>query len=439
MDAAAGYREPERTKLGEVLVALSTAIDLVRPRLVDHERRVAMLAHAIGCSLGLDPVELAELVMAALVHDIGGLTISSAKRDRLLDYGFEDHTHAASGAALVEAVPLLTHLAPIIREHHTSWLVSRNRPVSLASHIIHLADRIEVVINREISVLAQMTQIRQRIAPNHDGRFHPDVIQAFLRASQSEAFWLMLDLPDSLPRLRTAMAPGDRDLAEEDLLSLALIFAIVVDMKSPFTGTHSCGVAEVAGVMAELAGRPERLCRRLQVAGYLHDVGKVGVPVEILEKHGPLTADEMPQIRGHSFHTWRILSGVPGLADISTWASQHHEQPNGEGYPYGIGGADLCWESRLIAVADKFTALAENRPYRAAMPAMKAMEVMRDMAAKGMVDPGITSLLELNLGMIDQRRRLAQSRETRFEKAILEVLRQAELVRENHAEPIPAE
>src|SRR5208337_2538002 len=100
------------------------------------------------------------------------------------------------------------------------------------------------------------------------------------------------------------------------------------------------------------------------IAGLLHDIGKLSVPEDILEKPAPLDCSEVNKIKAHSFMTHRILENIGSLDKITQWASLHHERLNGTGYPYHYGKEKLPVGARIIAVADVFTALTENRPYR---------------------------------------------------------------------------
>ena len=97
-------------------------------------------------------------------------------------------------------------------------------------------------------------------------------------------------------------------------------------------------------------------------AGYLHHIGKLAWPTEILDKPGPLTPVERFIIRQHPYYSHRILSTVPGLGTVNTWASQHHERLDGKGYTFR--SHELSFSSRIVTVADVFTAITENCPCR---------------------------------------------------------------------------
>ena len=118
-------------------------------------------------------------------------------------------------------------------------------------------------------------------------------------------------------------------------------------------------------------------CQLIRVAGNLHDLGKLAVPAEILEKSGQLTDAEYNLIKGHSFYTYHILEAIDELEIITAWAAFHHERLDGSGYPFQISGDQLSLPARIVAVADVFTAITEDRPYRVGMDPDQALSVLR--------------------------------------------------------------
>jgi HD-GYP domain-containing protein (c-di-GMP phosphodiesterase class II) len=129
-------------------------------------------------------------------------------------------------------------------------------------------------------------------------------------------------------------------------------------------------------------------------AGLLHDLGKLRVPDEVLDKPGPLNDEERAQVQRHSFETYEMLRRIPGLEQIASWAAYHHEAPNGHGYPFRCKGRELGLESRIVAVADVFQALAQNRPYREGMPLPKILDTLDEITAHGRLDPNLVSLVK---------------------------------------------
>jgi HD-GYP domain-containing protein (c-di-GMP phosphodiesterase class II) len=117
----------------------------------------------------------------------------------------------------------------------------------------------------------------------------------------------------------------------------------------------------------------------LELAGLLHDIGKLRQPDYLLEKPSKLTPEEYSHIQRHSFDTYAIIKNIHGLEKISMWAAQHHERIDGSGYPYHLDGGSVSLEARIVAVADVFQALAQRRPYRDSMTKDEIMEILNEM------------------------------------------------------------
>jgi putative nucleotidyltransferase with HDIG domain len=164
------------------------------------------------------------------------------------------------------------------------------------------------------------------------------------------------------------------EAADIDLLCEA--FADVVDAKSSFTFRHSLGVTDAANLIAGKLGlKPER-AKLVQRAALLHDLGKLRVPNSILDKPGRLDEDEWRVVREHPRLTREILSRIRSFDELAAIAGAHHERLDGSGYPDGLNAASLPLEARIIAVADVYGALAEDRPYRQKMSVDEVIAIM---------------------------------------------------------------
>ena len=146
----------------------------------------------------------------------------------------------------------------------------------------------------------------------------------------------------------------------------------------------------------------------MKTAGYLHDLGKLAVPREIIEKRGPLTRSETSLLKSHSFYTHWIPRRIGGLETITNWASCHHERLNGQGYPFHYEGRQLSTGARAMAVADVFTAVTEDRPYRAGMTATSIIKLLMRMAEGAVLDGDIVRVLLDNFDAINRERSAAQ-------------------------------
>jgi diguanylate cyclase (GGDEF)-like protein/putative nucleotidyltransferase with HDIG domain len=163
------------------------------------------------------------------------------------------------------------------------------------------------------------------------------------------------------PLLRDLARSGEAaDIEGERFLAVMLDLAEAVDLRFSGSARHSETVGRYAEMMARELGLSERRISRVRLAGMLHDIGKVGVPDDILRKPGPLTDEELVVIRRHPELGVQILEH-PSLADVRAWVGAHHERPDGLGYPLGTSGDELPLEARIVAVADAYEAMTSDR------------------------------------------------------------------------------
>ena len=201
------------------------------------------------------------------------------------------------------------------------------------------------------------------------------------------AIWDELGVEDIGAHVSAIEPAGPQMLVDEDYLDdIAAAFGEVIDAKSPYTAGHSNRVGDYAGFLADAIGMAPHEQRALRRAAILHDVGKLGVSSAILEKPGKLDADEWHVMQNHALHTTEILGRISALRDMAQIAGSHHERLDGAGYPLRLDGRIIAIETRIITIADFFDALTADRPYRAAMPTEKALEIMAGEVGKAL-DP----------------------------------------------------
>ncbi|AMV72805.1 HD domain-containing protein [Desulfuromonas carbonis] len=417
-------RQEIRIPLADLIACLSDVIDLINPELVDHHKRVAYIACAIAREMGLGEEASTELLVAGKLHDIGALSLQ--ERLRLLSFETESaQRHAEVGYLLLRDFAPFGAVAEIIRGHHERWGEVQGRGANdlvVKSQILHLADRVAVLTRSGPDALGQAAGIRREIEAQNGGVFHPEAVAAFRRLAAKDYFWLDIVSPLLRSRLQRRVGMEGFLLNLDGLRDLTRVFARVIDFRSPFTATHSSGVAACAETLARLCGWSWRECQLIQIAGFLHDLGKLGVPTEILEKPGPLSASERNIVRCHPFYTYRTLERIPDFAIINVWSSFHHECPAGQGYPFHVDRHDLPLGSRIMAVADVFTALAEDRPYRAGLAGEEILHLLREMAASEALDGALVALLEQNFTEVNAARLTAQSASRDLYQTMLEGL-----------------
>ena len=313
--------------LVEPVSALAEVVDLSDPRLVRHQEQVAYIALAIAEELRLPSYEQCQIALAGELHDIGFLSLED--RLKFTEQTFEvneTYNHELIGYALLRKLDPLKEAADMIRFHHLPWNNGKGKTVNgidvpLGSHIINLADRIAVSIDRRKDVLGQADAITERISNYSGTLFHPDVVKAFLSLSRMEYFWLDASSSYCGRIVQRKLEPLNIWLNMRDLIMLAEVFAQIIDFRSPFTAQHSSGVAATAGALARLAGFSANECQLIQVAGYLHDIGKLAIPGNILEKPCELDETEKRIMKSHVYYTYHTLENIHGFETINTWAS----------------------------------------------------------------------------------------------------------------------
>lgn len=412
------------------MASMSEALDLVSKNLVNHHKQVAFLAVSLAEELGLSHDTRVDLAIAGILHDAGGLSLSS--RLDVLDFEVKSpERHTLPGYLLLRMFPPFDNVAQSVRFHHLDWQdgagsEAQGAQVPPASHILHLADRVVVLIDPAHEILGQAKAIVDRIVAEAGARFVPDQVEAFRALAAREAFWLDLVSPSVCQYMHQRFELGSMQLDRQGFEQLAGMLCRLIDFRSRFTVTHSYGVARVAEVLARRASFAEEECWAMRMAGYLHDIGKLAVPAEILEKKEALTRSDFAVIRKHPYFTHRILHAIPGLETITQWAALHHERLDGAGYPFHHAGAALSLGARVMAVADTFTALAEVRPYRTGMSGRGTFQILERMAHGGKLDSEVLDLIRNDFETINDLRSFAQQEafaaHKRFEEELQDLL-----------------
>ncbi|QHI73223.1 HD-GYP domain-containing protein [Aminipila terrae] len=189
--------------------------------------------------------------------------------------------------------------------------------------------------------------------------------------------------------LGASLKNTERDYSEREIKDFGEFFANIIDYKSKFTRKHSLGIAEKAAYMAKYYGYDDMDVAKMFLTGAVHDIGKLVVDKDILEKPDKLTEQEYKHIQNHAYYTYEILRKVKGLEDITKWAAHHHEKLNGKGYPFGKTADQLGFNERLMACLDVYQALTEERPYKKGFSHEKSMEILRKMVEDGSLDGSI--------------------------------------------------
>jgi HD-GYP domain-containing protein (c-di-GMP phosphodiesterase class II) len=449
----------------EVLAAFSLAIDLGLGQPMDHMLRSAAMGARLAERLGLSERERGTVFYTGLVmwigchadsheyarwfgddiamrHDshfidwsgapyrrflVGNLGRGSTlpKRAKLAARLFLDargnlgalaQSHCLSAALLAEEIGLGADVCEALPYAYERWDGSglptgaAGSRIPVAMRVAQVADIAEVH-HRAYGPQAAVAEVRRRSGK----QFDPDVVAVFAEAAGD----LLRDRED-VWSTAAALAPDPGEaLGGPALDGLLRAMGDFVDLKCPFTLGHSRAVAALAESAGKCAGLPQDEVDTLRRAGYVHDLGRIGVSNRVWEKPGELTDAERERVQIHPYLTGRILARVGGLKAVREAAVNHHERLDGSGYPNGVRGDDLSVRDRILAAAESYCASMEPRPYRDALDEAVAAKKLQFEAAGGrLAGDAVEAVLEA-AGHRPSRRAVRPAGLTRREAEVL--------------------
>ena len=266
-----------------------------------------------------------------------------------------------------------------------------------ATRVMHVAS-VAVLFALHAGTDEAVAQVRRRAGT------YLDPVLADALADHAVELLADLDEIDAYTEVLDAEPDPVRLVADDQLTTVARTFGNLADLKSPWLQGHSAAVAELATAAVHGLGLSDHAAT-VQVAGHLHDLGRMGVADRIWDKPGPLSAGERDQARLHAYHSERILARVPALADVAVLAGQHHERCDGSGYHRGLTGHQLTMPSRTLAAADEFRSLVEDRPYRPALTPAAAGRRLQADVREGRLDGDAVAAVVTAAGLGPRARR----------------------------------
>lgn len=213
------------------------------------------------------------------------------------------------------------------------------------------------------------------------------------QAGADDCVQLPASVDEVILRILKAIRAGHATDSLEDATAVITALANAIEGKDSYTCGHVERVAMYALEMGKAMGLPQADLETLHKGALLHDIGKVTVPDQVLNKPGQLTPEEMDIIRRHPLVGDEVLKTMRTFQAVRPIVRWHHERPNGTGYPDGIGGSDLPLLPRIVAVADCFDALISDRPYRAALPFARCQAILETSCEKGDLDATLVPIL----------------------------------------------
>lgn len=393
--------------LSEIMRSLSETLDLVFFGLgvdwgsMSHSSKVCYISCKIAEQMNLDKVLSGDLYYASLLHDVGLILTREAEGMTHFE-AHEDFLHCKRGYEILKKCSYTERLSNIILHHHDKWAGpnesgATGNIIPICSRIIYIADRIDVLIRPREYILHQKTEIVNTVNKYSGIYFDPQVVAAFNQIARLESFWLDLTTKHTEDLLQNYKFKENIKLDYDELGHIAEIFAHIVDSKSKFTLEHSHRVAMIANALARKLKFSPFECEIIKVAGLLHDLGKLAIPDEILDKSDKLSDDEFEIMKRHTYFTNLILKKVRGLDTIAQWAAFHHERLDGSGYPFHTKGEIIPLGARILAVSDVFTALTEDRPYRKGYTKEVMGEILNKYVSVGALDNSVVNIAVENI------------------------------------------
>lgn len=416
----------------ELLAALSVAIDLGLGQPMDHMLRSAVIGSQLAERIGLDERDRATTFYICLVMWIGchadsheytqwfGDDIAVRYDSHFIDWSGAEYrwfllrnlgresplpnraklaarmlvdargnlgglvqSHCLSASLLADEIGLGDDVSRALPYTYERWdgtglpAGATAAQIPIAMRVAHVADIAEVH-HRAHGADAAIAEIRRR----RGSHFDPEVVDAFTAAAEEllptgEDAWSAAS--------RFAPDPG-APLTPSEVDRLLQAMGDFVDLKCPFTLGHSRSVSDLAESAARCAGLPQDDVDVVRRAGYVHDLGRIGVSNRVWEKPAALTRAERERVHMHPYLTGRILARVDGLEAVRTTAVNHHERLDGSGYPNGLRANDLSVCDRILAASESYCSLGEPRPYRQALAEPAAADRLRAEATGGRLD-----------------------------------------------------
>ena len=387
--------------MDSLIQVLGQALDMVEIDFLgattNHGKRIAVLCAAMGRRLGMSTLEVSDLVSCALLHD-NALTEYILMREGREEDDPNFGAHCEYGQRNMESLPFNGNIDGYILYHHEQAdglgpfkLMEGEYP--LGAELIAVADMLDAEKHLENFSQAKLPSLRENIRTKIHVCFTDRAGNALLDVLDEEMH-ASLQNEKILETARNSIPAWTMEMNNPGLMPIAELISRIIDYKSAFTGMHTQQIANRTWLMSEYYGYDPEEKIQLYLAAALHDIGKLSIPSEVLEKPGALDKEEFEIIQSHAAQTRSLLSGMDGLGHITEWASNHHEKLDGSGYPLGRTAGDLDFNSRLMICIDIYQAVSEKRPYHPGRSHAENMPILSTMAENGKIDPAIVKDLD---------------------------------------------
>lgn len=362
-----------------VIPIIRNTLNALDARLVDHGYRIAFLMEQTLCHAGLyEGKELRDIVMTCFLHDIGAY--KTEEIEQLIQFETWDiFQHSVYGYLFLRNLSPLRPYADIVLYHHMYYrkLKDRQVPYALVAQLLSLCDRLDVY-----QLEKPLSNVETFLRQYEGDYFSKEAIDLFLSA---DAACHMLDkLYVKREPIEVAVF-NEIPFTEAEGKAYLHMISYAIDFRSEYMVAHTITTTSVSTTLAALCGFRQTEIEKVYYGALLHDVGKVAIPVTILDYPGKLSAHDMAVMQSHVTYSMKILHGVVD-EEIEHIAVRHHEKLNGKGYPLGLKEADLTLAQRIVAIADIISALIGKRSYKEAYDLNRIRDILQEMAKQNFLD-----------------------------------------------------
>lgn len=366
---------------------ITRSLNRMNDLLVGHAERVAYgLLRLLEQDGRFSEEEIGQIVWTVLFHDIGNFRKTDTWNVIQLDIE-ENCPHAIYGFLFLKAFFPFSQYAPIVRYHHANEADIVNAGVDEKMEwlmkCLRVVDETDLVFIKHGR--GNMDAVRYFFRERSQKIFHVEEPLKF------EEFSIMQDMDAIHGFLLERMRKMALSSEEKEALLRTLVCSM--DFRSHYTALHCSMMVRASDMLADYFELEQSVKDNIHIGAILHDLGKIAIPVEILECPGKLDGRAWEIMKSHVMITEDILKGCVS-DDILQIAIRHHETMDGSGYPRGIGGNDLTLPQCIVAVSDIVSALSEERSYKQAFPLHEVMNILNQMCDAGKICPCVIKMLE---------------------------------------------
>ena len=372
---------------------LRKSFSILNPPLMHHSERTAYILYKMLLHEGrMSNAEMADYVILAMLHDIGPCKLEYI--DHWADFEKTDlWPHSIFGFLFLKYLSPLNDKAEVVLYHHLDYnkhFMIQSQYIKIAEYL-SMADKVDVVMSMPGTLEPDYLQKYRNI------RFSGEALNLFLKANAHYGILEKLKTDDYLKEIDDLISSVS--FTEEYKRRFLQMLVYIIDFRSEHTVIHTLATTIFAQELGEIMHISSQDKYNLYYGALLHDIGKVAIPLSILESTGRLSDKEMDIMKKHVEITDRILTGIID-DDVREISIRHHEKIDGSGYFRGLTGEQLTKPQRIVAVADIISALYGKRSYKEAFDIERVKSIIRSDADNNKICPEVTGVAVRNMDKI---------------------------------------